>query len=180
VITLLRASDRIAVPWKNGGGITREVAIWPPGSGFENFDWRVSIAEVREAGPFSRFENIDRTLMILKGRLALTIAGGQMELDPASPACAFAGEADCSGVPVGGPVTDLNVMTRRGRSEAHCALVANQTHTIVAKITLLVARDETMVRQSGKAFLLRPLDALLTDENCELTISGKAFVIGIS
>ena len=52
MISVLRAADRIATPWKNGGGITREVAIWPPGSDFENFDWRVSIAEVCEAALF--------------------------------------------------------------------------------------------------------------------------------
>ncbi|MDP3593765.1 HutD family protein, partial [Phenylobacterium sp.] len=27
---ILRAVNRTPMPWKNGGGVTREVAIWPP------------------------------------------------------------------------------------------------------------------------------------------------------
>ncbi|CAM5655899.1 hypothetical protein SSPIM334S_00286 [Streptomyces spiroverticillatus] len=41
---LLRAADRTAVPWKNGGGITREIAAWPQGAA--DFDWRVSTRRV--------------------------------------------------------------------------------------------------------------------------------------
>jgi environmental stress-induced protein Ves len=32
VVLILRARERFAVPWKNGGGVTREVAVHPPGS----------------------------------------------------------------------------------------------------------------------------------------------------
>ena len=53
---LLSAARRAAVPWKNGGGVTREVAAHPAGASLEDFDWRVSTAEVRAAGPFSGFE----------------------------------------------------------------------------------------------------------------------------
>ena len=44
--TLLAAKDRIAQPWKNGGGVTREIAVEPPGAGFDSFGWRVSTAVV--------------------------------------------------------------------------------------------------------------------------------------
>lgn len=179
MISVLRAADRIAVPWKNGGGVTREVAIRPPGASVENFDWRVSIAEVREAGPFSRFDNIDRTLMILRGRLGLKFDDANMELSPGSAPFAFAGDAECFGTPIGGPVMDLNVMVRRGRCAARVAPVENQTHQAVAKITLVVARDETMVRSLGRVFQLQPLDALLLNAVCDLMLVGKAFVIAI-
>lgn len=180
MISILRAADRIALPWKNGGGVTREVAIWPPDASFENFDWRVSVAEVRNAGPFSCFENIDRTLSILAGRIVLTFEDRTVQLDTSSAPYAFAGDVACSGAPVGGPVTDLNVMTRRGRSAARVALVANQTQKISAKITLLMARDETMVRLAEQKFLLNPYDALLTDEACEMELVGEVFVIAIA
>ncbi len=45
MIRVLRAADRIAAPWKNGGGITREVAICRRARVSTIFDWRVSIAE---------------------------------------------------------------------------------------------------------------------------------------
>jgi environmental stress-induced protein Ves len=180
VISILSAADRIAMPWKNGGGITREVAVWPPGVGFDNFDWRVSIAEIRETGPFSRFENIDRTLTILRGRVRLTFENRAVELGPDSAPFAFPGEASCLGAPVDGSVTDLNVMTRRGRCTAYVTLVANETHHATAKITLLMARNETMVRCAGQEFPLQPYDALLTDQNCALMLAGKAVVIAIA
>ncbi|WP_210147850.1 HutD family protein [Aromatoleum petrolei] len=30
--------------WKNGGGVTLEVALQPAGAGLTDFDWRVSSA----------------------------------------------------------------------------------------------------------------------------------------
>jgi environmental stress-induced protein Ves len=109
---ILRAAGREAVPWKNGGGVTREVMAWPDGAGFDEFRWRVSIAEVREAGPFSRFEGVERTLAILDGRMRLDFADRTAELDAKSVPAVFAGEESCHGTPLDGPVTDLNLMTR--------------------------------------------------------------------
>jgi len=180
VISLLRARDRIAVPWKNGGGVTREVAISPAGAGFEDFDWRVSIAEVREPGPFSRFENIDRTLVILDGHLALEIAGRKMDLDPASAPFAFAGEEACFGRPIDGAVTDLNVMTRRGRASAQVTLAARETRCRSEKTSLLMVRNETKVRLRQSEIQLKPFDALLLEEPGDFSLDGPAFVIAIT
>ena len=180
MISILRAADRIAAPWKNGGGMTCEVAIRPPGSSFDDFDWRVSIAEVRDAGPFSRFENIDRTLVILSGRLALTFEDKVVELDAASASLSFRGEATCSGAPIDGAVTDLNVMTRRGKARAQVATIANDTHSESLRTSLLVARDEAMVRCDNRAFSLLPLDALLIEEASEFSVKGHAVLIVIA
>ena len=49
---LLRAAERRAEPWKNGGGVTREVAACGAEVETGDFDWRVSIAEVAAPGPF--------------------------------------------------------------------------------------------------------------------------------
>ena len=65
--TLIRGVDLVASPWKNGGGVTREVAAWPEGAGLDTFVWRVSVADVAQAGPFSRFDGVDRTLVLLCG-----------------------------------------------------------------------------------------------------------------
>lgn len=112
---ILRAAVRVAAPWKNGGGVTRQIAASPPGAGFDDFRWRVSMAEVRADGPFSAFPGVDRVLAVLEGRLALSVAGDKpFDLSPASPPAAFPGDAAATGRVVGGPVLDLNVMTRRG------------------------------------------------------------------
>lgn len=116
ITTLLLAADRAATPWKNGGGVTREIAAWPVGSGLEDFDWRLSMAEVAAPGAFSLFAEVDRILTVLDGTLSLTFGDGRVAfLDGSSAPLAFAGDQACHGVPVGGPVLDLNLMCRRGR-----------------------------------------------------------------
>ena len=44
------AAARQSRPWKNGGGETAEIVVWPPGAGFDGFDWRVSTARVAQDG----------------------------------------------------------------------------------------------------------------------------------
>ncbi|HXZ10527.1 MAG TPA: HutD family protein, partial [Paraburkholderia sp.] len=76
-MTLIRATGLVASPWKNGGGVTREVAAYPQGAGLDTFVWRVSVADVSQPGPFSRFAGIDRTLVLLSGAgMLLDVAQG--------------------------------------------------------------------------------------------------------
>jgi len=172
-VKILRAAARVALPWKNGGGLTREVMVWPPGSGFDDFDWRISIAEVRAAGPFSSFAGIERVLAILKGRMNLKFADREVELDSESAPFAFAGDADCIGTPLDGPVTDLNVMTRRGRCSAQVRRRAQGALEAIGT-TLLVARDAVRIGEER----LDRLDAAVIDEPC--AFEGPAFVIRIA
>ena len=104
------------MPWRNGGGSTTEIAILPAGAGLDNFDWRVSMATVAEAGPFSIFPGIDRTLSVLEGDgIRLDFAGCSVTLQRSSPPFSFQADTSIYGAPINGPITDLNVMTRRGR-----------------------------------------------------------------
>lgn len=114
---ILRAAEGRRTPWKNGGGETVEIAVHPPGAGLDAFDWRVSTALVAADGPFSAFPGVDRTLAVLTGAgLDLAVGGdAPLRLTPASAPFAFPADVPCTGRLVGGPVTDLNVMTRRGR-----------------------------------------------------------------
>nr|BFD94753.1 HutD family protein [Kitasatospora sp. Xyl93] len=116
---VLRASTRPATAWLNGGGVTREVAGFPAGAGLDAFDWRVSLADVASAGPFSPFPGIDRVITLVEGAgMALTVDGAERLVDAPFRPFAFSGDAttDCR-LPAG-PVVDFNVMTRRGRVEA--------------------------------------------------------------
>jgi hypothetical protein len=111
---ILRAADRAPTPWKNGGGVTREVAAWPPGAGLDGFDWRVSLADIATDGPFSAFPGVDRVLTVIDGDgLALEIEGRAVRLQPGAP-FAFPGEAAVAARLTAGPIRDLNVMVRRG------------------------------------------------------------------
>jgi environmental stress-induced protein Ves len=106
-----------ATPWKNGGGSTTEIAIAPPGAGFEEFDWRISLATIAIDGPFSVFPGIDRTLALVDGPgVALDIDGkDRFLLCDEDPVFEFRGEREIIATVGGAPTTDFNVMTRRAR-----------------------------------------------------------------
>ena len=114
---VLRADDHKRMPWKNGGGETTEIAVFPEGAGLDDFDWRVSMARVDGSGPFSSFPGIDRTLAILEGAgIVLHVAGYQNKpLTLESEPHAFPADVATSADLVGGSVVDFNVMSRRGR-----------------------------------------------------------------
>ncbi|MDF3195658.1 HutD family protein [Pseudomonas sp. 1928-m] len=103
------------VPWKNGQGVTLELAIAPPGAGLEDFDWRISSAKVEAAGAFSHFPGIDRSLALLSGAGLRLNLPEPVILDASNPVLSFAGELDVQAELLDGPVQDFNLMSRRGR-----------------------------------------------------------------
>ncbi|MBK9080642.1 MAG: HutD family protein [Rhizobiales bacterium] len=112
---LLSAKDRIARPWKNGGGVTRDVAIAPPDANLDTFDWRISFADVASDGPFSTFANVDRTLTVVTGEgIALRFGDDEERALRRGAPFAFTGDAAVASRLLAGPIVDLNVMTRRG------------------------------------------------------------------
>ena len=114
---MLRAVDYRRMPWKNGGGETLEVAVFPRDAEIADFGWRISMAIVAVDGPFSTFPGIDRTLVLLDGEgMTLDIAGrSPVTLKPDSPPCTFPADIATTATLTDGPITDLNVMTARGR-----------------------------------------------------------------
>ena len=114
---ILPAASHRSMPWKNGGGSTTEIAVAPDGAGLDDFDWRVSMAVVAAEGPFSAFPGVDRTLAVLDGNgLVLHgLPGGPVRLERAAAPFGFPADTAVSATLPDGPITDLNVMTRRGR-----------------------------------------------------------------
>lgn len=108
------------MPWKNGGGETTEIVVFPDNAGLSDFDWRVSMARVDGSGPFSSFPGIDRTLSILEGAgIVLDVEGRtQKRLVIESEPHPFPADVATSADLIGGTVIDFNVMSRRG-SVAH-------------------------------------------------------------
>ncbi len=114
---IIRAGDCKTTPWKNGGGSTTEIAAGPEGASLETFDWRVSMARVASDGPFSDFAGIDRTLAVIKGSGLMLAIGDKAPVTLSSGAdpVSFSGDTPTSARLTEGEITDLNVMTRRGR-----------------------------------------------------------------
>ncbi|MER9891847.1 HutD family protein [Mesorhizobium sp. M0119] len=163
---ILRALEYRSMPWKNGGGVTTEIAVSPPGAGLDDFDWRVSMALVEGGGPFSGFPGVDRTLALLEGAgMVLDIAGRlPVEITNASAPLAFPADVPTQATLIAGPITDLNVMTRRARA-AHAVerLLISAPTEIRAKAdaTLILCVYGELGVAGAAPMQLRPLDALL-------------------
>jgi len=104
------------MPWKNGGGETREVLVSPSGATLDAIDWRISLATIASDGPFSLFSGIERTLCVIRGDgIRLQVRDASTLLLRESAPYTFDGETPASASLINGPIVDLNVMTRRGR-----------------------------------------------------------------
>lgn len=103
--------------WRNGAGWTREIAAEPAHG---EWAWRLSIAEIEQDAPFSRFEGIDREIVLLSGNgVALHFDDGSVHaLEPPHGRHRFAGEANVSGVLIDGATQDFNLMWRRDAIDA--------------------------------------------------------------
>jgi environmental stress-induced protein Ves len=114
----LTPRDYRPMPWRNGQGVTTEIARGPEGDG--PFDWRISAAPVVEPGAFSTFPGVDRILVVIEGTglsLAHAESGLRVDLRPLRP-YAFSGDATTTCTLPAGPVRDLGVMVRRDRFQA--------------------------------------------------------------
>jgi environmental stress-induced protein Ves len=141
-VTALGPADYKRMPWKNGGGSTLELLqdALPEGG----FNWRLSIADVASAGPFSTFEGIDRQIMLINGN-GMVLSFGQeappVVLSKPLKPYGFKGEwaTDCR--LIDGVIQDFNVMVRRSWGSAAVNgfdLVKDQRFTLaVAPLVIL-------------------------------------------
>ena len=110
---LVRVSDAAPVPWKNGGGVTREL-LRVGADGPDDWTLRISVADIAADGPFSPFEGITRWFAVLDGPgVRLRWPGRALHLHPGDAPLRFDGAdaPDCT--LLGGATRDLNVMVRR-------------------------------------------------------------------
>ena len=110
-------------PWKNGGGITHEIATAPVANGFA---WRLSIAEVTRNGPFSRFDGMQRILTVIEGAgMHLDSEAETIAARPGEP-CRFPGELALEGKLIAGPVHNFNLIYDANALQADVQLITDQ------------------------------------------------------
>ena len=190
----LPGSHRRSTPWKNGGGTTAEIAIAPAGAGFDDFDWRISLATIAQSGSFSVFPGIDRTLALVEGGgVALQIgAAPPFNLDAAHPLIRFAGGAAVDATVGNGATTDFNVMTRRSTcSHQLDTLTFSGSRTLTRRssttLLFLVGGDQLDCQSGAEAsrsvlrrhdaLLLRPDDAQIW--TLQASTSATLFIVDI-
>ena len=159
---LIIAESLQSMPWKNGGGTTREVLKFPASATIDTFDWRISLAAVGTSGPFSLFPGIDRTMIVTEGQgIDLDGIVLRREDDPLS----FSGEVPYRASLIDGPIADLNVMTRRTRfSHFVRRHRAAGTSTDRGNIRVIVSLSDRLTCAIGtESVTLSRLDSLCVD-----------------
>lgn len=114
---ILRIRDQSRMRWKNGHGWTSEIVRWPQG---EDWNWRLSIAEIDADAPFSTFPGVERVLVLLGGNgMRLRFGDGRCHLlQPPHGCLRFAGESGVAAELIDGPTRDFNLMWRRHACDA--------------------------------------------------------------
>lgn len=145
-----------AVPaqlWRNGAGLTRQLASGLAGSdarsravpaipvipNIDAFDWRISLADIKGDGPFSVFPGIDRCAVLL-GDSPIFLSGpsGSSYLQPWSP-LSFSGEAELHArcEPALSMPRILNLMVRRHTMRSRVEVIETR-QVLPAAATLFV------------------------------------------
>ena len=192
---VIRYAGLKPAPWANGGGITRQVAAGMadgtmtagPGTKGQPWDWRLSIAEVAKAGPFSALEGIDRILTVVDGELmALTVNGVEHGLEKFRP-FRFSGDSETSATLPTGNLMDLNLMTRRGVFRGHTTILElskKRPHPVFAgQLAVLLQGNATVSPATGDDGIVA--DALgkfdtVVGADAAPEISGRGFLAVVS
>lgn len=151
-------------PWRNGGGLTRELLAWPSPD-----DWvlRISVADIRADGPFSAYAGIERWFAVLEGGgVRLALPEGHRRLTTADAPLPFCGEAapDCQ--LLDGPTRDLNLMLRRdaGRGAMQPAQAGEDFAAHTRFLALFTADALTLQRDGAEVLRLPPFALAWSDD----------------
>jgi environmental stress-induced protein Ves len=108
MLTCLRKTDYVQQPWKNGAGVTSQIAMEPEDAKFpqEPFVWRLSTAQVKASEPFSPFPGYQRILIVWEGA-GLVLNGKKCHALMPFP---FSGDEAISCSLISGPVHDLGII----------------------------------------------------------------------
>jgi len=181
---IIHMEEKPLVSWKNGGGMTREIAVHFDDAQSADFLWRISQAVVDRAGAFSRFEGIDRTIAVLEGQgLVLKSQASEVRLDCDSPPYCFAGEVDIEADLAAGATTDLNVMTRRGfftHKMEKISIDQMQILKILGDITFIICNSDMVINgQQARRFDAVTGFAKGDEINLQRQDKGQVFVIDL-
>jgi uncharacterized protein len=148
---LIRTADCPPQPWKNGGGETRELLIWPPESkGTDDWQLRISVADITKDGAFSSFEGVQRAFAVIEGAgVQLKIGDEWQDVTTDSAPVLFDGAdaPDCKLIK--GSTRDLNVMWRGDHQVSLSRAYAGESASCRAFFSKV---NQSLTWMSAKAF----------------------------
>ncbi|QDP01543.1 HutD family protein [Thalassotalea sp. PS06] len=183
--TIISPSMFKTVPWKNGKGSTLEIAI-NDGATLDKFDWRLSMAEVTENGPFSDFSGYQRNLILIKGN-GLTLTHDDKQIDNLNQYLAFAtfdGASKTVATLHDEAITDFNLITATGAYTADVATYSEPSsiEENVADIHFIYGLSDPLEVSIGTETEMpelqpRHLLKITGTKGETLTVSGANFIV---
>lgn len=178
---LIPRAGYVSMPWKNGKGVTLEIARAPAAP--LDYDWRLSLASIDVDGPFSHFPGYERLVVLVEGAgFTLDIcAQGSVALDAPGRGTVFPGDVAVMARLHAGPCRDLSLMVRRpGRvfpaEVLELTTVATLAHREgVARALYALAGTCRISARAGTATALCAGDtAFVDDGDTEVSIAPDA------
>lgn len=156
-----RASERAAVPWRNGLGVQYEIIC--DGSLPDDWTWRLSTADITQDVPFSSFPGVTREFCVADGNgVVLNINGVDHRCGPGS-VTTFRGDDVVYATLIDGPMRALNLMVRDGAK--HRSLQLNSADAVITDLLVAIAIGTSSILVfDGDETELQILDALLVNE----------------
>ncbi|WP_407710155.1 HutD family protein [Arthrobacter nitrophenolicus] len=186
---IIRFADLKAEPWRNGGGVTRQLASRHSAAGGEDgqggaWDWRVSIADVTRAGDFSPFPGMERLLTVIEGDLLLlTVGGAEHPVEKYRPFRFDGGAATAGALPTG-DIRNLNVITRAGAYKAYTSIIELSKKRSKplwdGQLGVLLQGQATVADASDEPVALDRYDAVMGSDSSTPEILGRGFLAVVS
>ena len=160
-ITTLDPAGFRHMPWKNGGGVTIDIAVamlpgFAPG-GWQGIVWRFSRTAIVIPGAFSDLSGYDRQLALVSGEgLVLGTPVGEIDVRQPFRPVRFAGETSIVSRLEAGPVEVVNLIGDRSRVSIDLSCLSD---------------DATIACPPGVHIIYAAASS------CELSIDGKSFNI---
>jgi environmental stress-induced protein Ves len=189
-LTRVRAASYRRTPWKNGGGVTVDIADeYAPGAepgGWAGMIWRFGRTRIERPGPFSDLSGNDRLLAVVAGTGLVLRPNGLAPLEVREPfrPVRFPGEWAIESELEDGQVEVLNLIGARAKVAIDLAFVAaGGSMPLGPGVSVLYApvgeaelrlEDRRLAIPSGDAVVLR--DAALRDA---LVLNGLVAVARI-
>ncbi len=176
------------VPWKNGGGVTVDIAgVFPTESeaaSWSGMTWRLGRTRIERPGPFSDLSGFDRILTVIEGRGLRLKPAGEPVIDVREPLrpVRFPGEWAIESELEAGPVGVLNLMGNRARAEIDLTIVPGAGSVSVAADTAVVYAPlgPAEVVLNGEAFALPADGALQADGVSSLQVEVRSGSVAVA
>jgi hypothetical protein len=185
--TFLDPANYRRTPWKNGGGVTIDIAgAYRPGAdpaGWDGMIWRFGRTRIERPGPFSDLSGYDRILAVVDGRGLVLHPAGRAPLDAREPFAPvrFPGEWKIASELTQGPVGVVNLIADRASCAIDLAFPAVGSAAAIAGMPCIVlALDDCVLDIGARPMPLKQDFALRFDAAAPIEMRPRTGRVAIA